>query len=335
MRFFASFLLTAAVAAGCGETAASTSPDNAGNVASTDPDGGFGFPDGGVDGGDPDGGVDGGVDGGLDGGVDGGGSWCDTSDCCPSCPDPNALCDSANPCPLGEDCFPTGCGDLSRCFVSGAGACQDDEDCGNPAYVCKQEIKRCLRVGGGCEDSNDCIAGFACEDGACADRRVPCVTGADCPHGFTCLFAAADQRFCRRITRPCDNDIDCLTLGVPCGDADGDGAMECMPSRMPNEPDPMSCDLLQCMEDTAAPVCETSVEGTVAVCGRFGPCASIDDCVPGDDCQDLWGDGRKECVLPGGSCVDSSVCAPREVCATPRTGTPPECTAGSAMCSAM
>ena len=186
----------------------------------------------------------------------------------------------------------------------------------------------------GCDDSNDCLAGFACEDGACADRRVPCVSGADCPHGFTCFFPAADQRFCRRITRPCDNDVDCLTLGVPCGDADGVGGQECMPSLMPNASDPVSCNKLQCLEADAR-VCESSVEGTVAVCGRFGPCASIDDCVPGFDCQDLWGDGRKECVLPGGSCVDSSVCAPREVCATPRTGTPPECTAGSAMCSAM
>ncbi|MGB5366419.1 MAG: hypothetical protein WBM75_16285 [Polyangiales bacterium] len=312
MRFFASFLLTAAVAAGCGETAASTPVADAGSDASTDPDGG------------------------VDGGVDGGGSWCDTSDCCPSCPDPDALCDSENPCPLGEDCVPTGCEDLSRCFVSGGGACQDDTDCANPAYACYQTktIKRCLRIVFGCDDSNDCLAGFACEDGACADRRVPCVSGADCPHGFTCFFPAADQRFCRRITRPCDNDVDCLTLGVPCGDADGVGGQECMPSLMPNASDPVSCNKLQCLEADAR-VCESSVEGTVAVCGRFGPCASIDDCVPGFDCQDLWGDGRKECVLPGGSCVDSSVCAPREVCATPRTGTPPECTAGSAMCSAM
>jgi len=335
MRFFAYFLLTAAVAAGCGETAASTSPDDPGNDASTDPDGDVVFPEGGVDGGDPDGGVDGGLDGGLDGGVDGGepdggGSSCTSSALCPSCPDPDALCDSENPCPTGEVCLLTGCEDLSRCFVTGGGACQDDLDCANPAYACDQTINRCLRIVSGCDDSNDCVAGFACEDGACADRRVPCVSGADCPHGFTCLFTASDQRFCRRITRPCDDEIDCLTLGVPCGDPDGDGAQECMPSLLPNEPNPVSCDTLQCTEDTA-PVCESSVEGTVAVCGRFGPCAVADDCATGFDCLDLWGDGRKECVLPGGSCVDSRDCASRQVCGSARTDAAPMCISGAAM----
>ncbi len=335
MRFFAYLLLTAAVAAGCGETAASMSPVDPGNDGSVDPDGGFGFPEGGVDGGNQDGGVDGGVDAGVDGGVDagepdGGGSWCTTSALCPSCPDPDALCDAENPCPTGEVCLLTGCDDLSRCFVAGGGACQDDTDCGNPAYACDQTINRCLRIVSGCDDSNDCVAGFACEDGACADRRVPCVSGADCPHGFTCFFAAADQRFCRRITRPCDNDIDCLTLGVPCGDPDGNGPQECMPSLMPNEPDPVSCDTLQCTE-AAAPVCESSIEGTVAVCGRFGPCAVADDCALGFDCADLWGDGRKECVLPGGFCADSRDCASQQVCGSARTDAVPSCMSGAAM----
>ncbi|MBT8482812.1 MAG: hypothetical protein HKP36_14615 [Myxococcales bacterium] len=338
MRFFASFLLAAAVAAGCGETAASSYPEDAGSDASTDPDGDIVFPDGGVDrgvdGGDSDGGLDGGldggVDGGLDGGVDGGSSWCNTSALCPSCPDPDALCDPENPCPSGEVCLLTGCEDLSRCFVTGGGACQDDEDCANPAYSCDQTINRCLRVVSGCDDSNDCVAGFACEDGSCADRRVPCASGADCPHGFTCFFASADQRFCRRITRPCDNDIDCLTLGVPCGDPNRDGDQECMPSLMPNAPDPVSCDLLQCAEVTA-PVCESSIEGTVATCGQFGPCDQPENCATGFTCVDLWGDGRKECVLPGGFCADSRDCAFRQVCGSPRTGTAPTCVSGATM----
>jgi len=336
MRFLAYFVLTAAVAAGCGDTAASTGSQD----ASVDPDCGLLLPDcgvdagadGGIDGGVDagiDGGVDAGVDGGVDAGVDGGGSWCETSALCPTCPDMDALCDSENPCSAGEVCLLTGCENLSRCFVIGGGSCNDDEDCGNPAYTCDLSIQRCLRVDSGCDDSNDCVAGFACEGGACADRRVPCGTGTDCPHGYTCFFAAPDQRFCRRITRPCDNDVDCLTLGVPCGDADGDGAQECMPSLMPNVAEPVSCDTLQCTEFDA-PVCETVVEGTVAVCGEFGLCASADDCTLGFDCQDLWGDGRKECVLPAGSCVDSSVCAAREVCGSPRTDSPPQCIAGAA-----
>jgi hypothetical protein len=334
MRFFAYFLLTAAVAVGCGETAASTSPGDAGNDGSIDPDGSVVFPEGGVDGGDPDGGIDGGIDGGVDGGVDGGepdagGSWCEIGGVCRACPDPDALCDSENPCAVGEVCITTRCEDLSRCFVIGGGACQDDEDCANPAYACDPTINRCLRIEPGCDDSNDCVAGFACEDGACTDRRVPCESGADCPHGFACRFAAADQRFCRRITRPCAIDLDCLTLGVPCGDADGDGSRECMPSLMPNAPNAVSCDNVECILD--APVCEVSIEGLSAVCGQFGLCASSEDCADGFECLDLWGDGRKECVLLGGSCVDSRDCEPPQLCGSPRTGAPPLCISGAAI----
>jgi len=105
---------------------------------------------------------------------------------------------------------------ISRCFVAGGGACKDNPDCGNAAYECEPSIGRCLRTDPGCDDSNDCVAGFACENDTCVDRRVPCETGSDCPHGFTCFFPTPDQRFCRRITRPCGTDLDCLVLGVPC-----------------------------------------------------------------------------------------------------------------------
>jgi hypothetical protein len=327
MRFFAYVLLAAAAVAGCGETAASTPPADAGSDASIDPDAGIDF-DGSVD---DDGGIP--PDGGGDGGnPDAGGSWCNTNALCPACPDPDALCDpaSSDPCPLGEVCLSTGCDELSRCFVTGGGGCQNNDDCGNPAYECNQVIGRCLRASPGCDDSNDCVAGFACEDGECTDRRVPCEIGSDCPHGFTCFFASPDQRFCRRITRPCGDDIDCLTLGVPCGDADGDGFKECMPSLTPNAADPVSCDNSQCLEDTA-PVCESTVQGTVAVCGQFGLCASSGDCADGFECSDLWGDGRAECVVPGGSCEDSRECALRNVCASSRAGAPPACLVGAAM----
>jgi hypothetical protein len=326
MRFFAYVLLAAAAVAGCGETAAPTLPPDVGRDAGIDLDGGIDAGDGSVD----DGGIlDGGPDGGHpDGGPDGGSSWCNTSTLCPACPDMDALCDEDTPCATGEVCLLTGCDELSRCFVIGGGACQDNDDCGNPTYECNLSIGRCLRIDPGCDDSNDCVAGFACESNACKDRRVPCETGSDCPHGFTCFFASPDQRFCRRITRPCADDLDCLVLGVPCGDADGDRAKECMPSLMPNAPDAVSCDKTQCTEE-AAPVCESAVEGTGAACGRFGLCASMDDCVDGFECRDLWGDGRAECVLSAGSCVDSSECATRNVCASPRPSGPPACLGGA------
>lgn len=337
MRFFAYFLLAAAAAAGCGEPAAPTLPPDAGRDASIDLDGGLNFPDGSVgDGGADasiplDGGGDGGMDAGIpDAGPDGGGSWCETSPLCPSCPDPESLCDPENPCAIGEVCLPTGCEDFSRCFVTGGGACEIDADCGDPDYHCDQTIHRCLRSSPGCDDSNDCVAGFACESNACVDRRVPCVSGSDCPHGFTCFFASPDQRFCRRISRPCSDDLDCLTLGVPCGDADGDGSKECMPSLTPNAPDALSCDKSQCSE-VDAPVCESEPAGSSAVCGSFGLCAQPTDCRTDYECRDLWGDGRAECVRPAGSCVDSTVCALRTVCGSSRQGDPPACVAGAAM----
>lgn len=332
MRFFAYVLLAVVAVAGCAESATPSFPIDAGRDASIDPDGG--------NGGEGGSGGEGGAAG-VGGSAGSGGSsgpWCDTSTLCPGCPDRAELCDELNPCPIGEVCLLTGCQecdemscvDLSRCFVTGAGACLEEADCADPAYTCEQSIGRCLRTDGGCDDSNDCVAGFACEDGACADRRAPCVVGADCPHGYTCFFASPDQRFCRRITRPCGDDFDCLVLGVPCGDADEDGLGECMPSLMPNEPDAVSCDKSQC-ESGAGPVCETSVQGTAASCGRFGLCADSTDCDQGFECSDLWGDGRMECVLPLGSCVDSRDCATRALCGSPRAGEAPTCVGEQAM----
>lgn len=331
MRFFAYGLLVAAAAAGCGETAPPTIPPGLDRDASV-PDAGPDL-DGSVDdAGMNDGGFDGGIlDAGPDAGLpDGGSSWCETSELCPSCPDPDSLCDDDMPCAVGEACVPIGCEDLARCFVVGGGACESDADCGNSAYACDMTIKRCLRVEPGCDDSNDCVAGFACEDGACADRRLPCGDGADCPHGYTCFFASPDQRFCRRISRPCGDDLDCLVLGVPCGDADGDGARECMPSLTPNTPGAASCDLTQC-SSAAAPVCQTSQEGTAAFCGQYGLCSSPVQCVSGFECRDLWGDGRAECVDGPGSCVDSRSCAPRSLCASPRGGGAPRCIGAAPM----
>lgn len=328
MPFFAYVLLAAAALAGCDETAAPTFPADAGRDAAIDPDGDIPLIDGSIEDAGDDASIplDGGEDG---GGTDGGSSWCDTSALCPACPDLELLCDSNTPCPIGSVCLSTGCGDVSRCFVAGGGACQEDLDCGDPDYACNQSIGRCLRIDPGCDDSNDCVAGFSCESNACVDRRAPCETASDCPHGFICFFASPDQRFCRHINRPCGDDLDCLTLGVPCGDADGDGLSECMPSRMPLSSDPVSCDNTQC-PDASAPVCEPTAEGTSAVCGQFGLCTSASDCAQGFECRDLWGDDRKECVLPAGSCVDSSECAPRSVCASPRPGGPPACVNGVA-----
>ncbi len=310
MRFFACVLLAVAAAAGCSD-ADSTATLDPGRDASID--------------------LDGGTDGGGDAGFDAG-PRCGTSALCLRCPDEEELCDDDNPCPAGEECHETGCDDLKRCFVSPGGACPSDGDCIDPDYACNLEAGRCVRTTPGCDDSNDCVTGFACENDTCVDRRVPCISVSDCPHGFTCRVISDYLRFCRRVTRPCDDDIDCRTLGVVCGDVEGDGLMECM---APFEfGDPVSCDNSQCLLDPdTAPVCEVTEQGAEATCGRFGLCTSATDCAKDFEyeCKDLWGDGRSECVLPEGSCMDSSECAIREVCATPRSGGSPSCVGGAVM----
>ena len=164
------------------------------------------------------------------------------------------------------------------------------------------------------------------------DRRVPCQALSDCPHGYACRFWSPDQRYCRRITQPCElgSFTDCVALGVFCGDVDGDGQGECMPSLTPNDPGAVACENSQC-GGASTPVCEATVDGTRSVCGQFGLCQTALDCAAGFECRDLWGDGRSECVETGGSCTDTSNCGVREVCASPRVGGAPACEAGSAM----
>ena len=329
MRFLAFVLLALSALAGCGETSSPTLPPGTERDPFAPGSGGTGGGGaGGVNGTGGAAGAGGAAGGTSTGGSGGSQSWCETSELCPSCPDIESLCDEETPCPTGEVCVSTGCEDLSRCFTIGGGRCEDDVDCGSPTYACDPDIGRCLRVEPGCDDSNDCVAGFACEGGSCVDRRLPCATATDCPHGYTCFFNPPDQRFCRRISRPCGDDFDCLVLGVLCGDADGDGQKECMPSLSPNEPDAVACDVTQC---GAARVCEASPEGTSAVCGSFGPCSATDQCPDGFECRDLWGDGRSECVRGPGSCVDSGECDPRSICASPRNGGEPRCIAPAPM----
>ncbi|MEM7433757.1 MAG: hypothetical protein AAF436_01305 [Myxococcota bacterium] len=316
MRFFAYVLLAAAAVVGCGD-AAPPAMNDGGPDAGPQPDGGS--PDGGPDGGVPDGGPDGGPPE----------PACGTTALCPACPDPDDLCEDDDGCAIGEVCLATGCDDLKRCFTSPGGRCVDG-DCGDPLYACDPEADRCLRIEPGCLSSSDCVVGFACEDGACVDRRVPCTTASDCPHGYACRAPTPDQRFCRRVTQPCTANIDCQELGVLCGDPDGDGQMECMAPSDPGQPGQGSCDNSQCTS-TDFPVCELTEQGTGAPCGRFGLCASEQDCADGFACADLWGDGRSECVLPDGSCADSRDCSVQQVCASSRSGDPPACIAGAEM----
>jgi hypothetical protein len=179
----------------------------------------------------------------------------------------------------------------------------------------------------GCAKTSDCILGFECEDGACVDRRVPCVLDEDCPKNHVC----SDQRngnFCLRIHVDCDTELDCTDRAPLCVNVDGDeeGRTECAGFI---EPYPASGACTNDLCDASAPVCEASGVSSVSPCGEHGLCLSDADCPVDFLCVELWPDGRKECVEQGGSCSSFADCATREVCATPRDGGPPACQDGN------
>ena len=257
---------------------------------------------------------------------------CETSPLCRVCPNA-ALCDGDADCGDGYLCIDSGCSDLDgfairQCVFAGGGACNDDANC-SPDRQCVDvdgEGKRCIKTSSGCATVTDCITGFECEEGACVDRRVPCVLEEDCPMNHVC----SDQRngnFCLRIQVDCESDIDCVDRAPFCVDIDGDGSTECAGSIGLN-PALGACTNDLCT-DPGAPVCEASGVSSVSPCGTYGLCMGPDDCAPGFVCAELWPDGRKECVPEGGSCSSFEQCDPNQICASPRDGGPPACQVGN------
>lgn len=214
-------------------------------------------------------------------------------------------CASAS-CATNEVCLADACG--MHCVGLGA-PCADASDC--PATSsCDATSGRCLATSG-CADSRDCATGFACEGGACVDRRIPCVADG-CPFGFFCVTESGTD-ICARQSRPCGTDVGCGALA--CEDVNGDGARECNFSGT-------------CTSNAmcaAGTVCAPRPVEQFASCGRYGPCRTAADCASGMACQDLWGDGVPECVDAGGACTRSADCAVGSVCATPLSGGPPSC----------
>ena len=290
---------------------------------------------GGVGGFGGDGGA-GGV-GGTGGTAGAGGSQipCTTSVLCVSCPS-DGFCETNGDCSVGSVCIESGCDSLEgvpikRCVFAGGGACHSNADCpsGRDCVDVPEEGKRCVKTTLGCDTRFDCVLGFSCEGGNCVDRRVPCIQDADCPKNHTCV-GATSSGLCMRIQQDCLEADDCIGLAPRCENIDGDvdGNKECAGEFNDGSRD--ACVNSDCT-DSFAPVCESAGAGSSAACGDYGLCLTNSDCdvAEGFECVGLWPDGRKECVLSGGSCSSFRDCPIQQVCAAPREGVgAPSCQAG-------
>lgn len=228
-------------------------------------------------------------------------------------------CSGGEACADGTTCVDDGCGGR-RCVLAGH-PCVTDGDCPAGSSCTSTVSGTICRSVTACAGSADCPLGFACESGACVDRRVSCGLDAPCPIGFTCLLGSRDgAAFCRRVDLACATEAPCA---VPtCVDVDGDGATECAPALT-------SCVLDGCDAPDAGTTCYDQPgrfrgPTTVYGCGDYGPCPA-DGCASGFECLDLWGDGRPECVPPSGACARTADCPARQVCAPPMAPGPPTC----------
>jgi hypothetical protein len=240
------------------------------------------------------------------------------------------LCETSGDCSVGLVCIETGCDYLdgapvTQCVFAGGGACESSAGCqsGRECIEVPEEGKRCVKTTPGCDTSFDCVPGFACENGNCVDRRVPCDHDVHCPKNHVCTSSS----FCVRIQQSCEFDFDCVDLAPRCEDIDGDLQKECAGTFDPNDPTSNACTNVNCI-DTSAPVCEAAGAGATTQCGQYGLCLGDVDCAAGFSCRGLWPDGRKECVPDGGTCSGFEDCPVQQVCASPRDGGVPSCQAG-------
>jgi hypothetical protein len=271
------------------------------------------------------------------GGMGGSSGPCETNALCHTCPE-DFLCDTDDDCAFsGYVCVASGCethggAPIKQCQPSRGPSCDNDGDCPNASdYDCLPVgagPARCIRVTPGCDpatESFDCAPGFSCEDGACVDRRLPCDSYLDCPKSHLCTTTPT-SRYCTRTHRTCRDDVDCggfAAAGSFCADVDNDGAKECV-GELGSTGE--ACVNADC--GGSAPVCESGAAPPAAACGEYGLCLDSNDCGVGFVCLSLWQDGRKECVLTGGTCDEVTDCPLHQVCAAPRNGGSPRCQAG-------
>ena len=221
-------------------------------------------------------------------------------------------------CAPGTTCVDDGCG--GQVCVPSSHRCETRADCPSGSDCVEPTAgaeMRCFRASG-CGDSRDCSFGFACEAGACVDRRVRCDDPpTPCPQGYRCLDTDFGMDLtCVPAHYKCDSDVACegLPLFSVCGDIDGDESGECVVETGACTESAM-CGDLSCIYDTRF--------GGMA-CSNNGLCATAADCGAGYDCVDLWGDGLRQCVQPG-TCAATSDCPAPQICAVPFGETSPRC----------
>jgi len=271
--------------------------------------------------------------GGSSGSGGGGVVDCTTSFLCLSCPS-GSFCETNGDCSAGFSCIETGCDDVGgqprkQCTFAGGGACESSADCSidRACVDVPGENKRCVKTTPGCDTSFDCVLGFACENGDCVDRRVPCdPQDEQCPKNHVCE-GTTNSNFCRRIQQGCESDFDCVDLAPRCEDIDGDLKKECAGTFDLNDPESDACTNALC-GNASAPVCEAASFGSTTQCGKYGLCLVDLDCATNFHCASLWPDGRKECVPDGSGCSSFADCPAQQVCASPRGGGVPGCQAG-------
>ena len=126
--------------------------------------------------------------------------------------------------------------------ASSSANCSIDREC----VDVPGEGKRCVKTTPGCDTSFDCVLGFACENGSCVDRRVPCdPQDEQCPKNHVC-GGTTNSNFCRRIQQECEFDFDCVDLAPRCEDIDGDSRKECAGTFDLNDPMSNACTNAQC-----------------------------------------------------------------------------------------
>lgn len=263
-----------------------------------------------------------------------------TFGCLPGCTD-DTDCPAGATCAPGEgflragECFTEGaapgdacevssdCGRDTDCFseaasrwpggVCATGPCNPDTGAGCPAEAA------CIPTDGGggvcvggCDGSDDCRPGFACEDGACqpsCDDDAQCSRGRVCnPVNGRCTECADDDdcsgdQVCDVTAGSCTAPFDPRDYGRFCDDDDS----VCQQGRclLDGEGYPGSyCVFAGCGELTACPgdgVCVARSGEEGGFCHR--PCTEDDDCRSGYACQpadDAQPDGPTACLPADG-----------------------------------